>query len=219
MGKRKRKKGAKSNVVVTREGHMPPPQRVPHRRFVTPGRLLALGSTLAGLILSGLALVPHLSCSIEQPLDEAVPFSAPVVFSNDGYLPLRDLRFTCSYTLSPAFGPIHKEGDKYAMEGLLPYIVGGTSSASKYVGDLGTGSKTTSPCHDSQLQSMLKDPIYSRVKPRRMEVEVQFRLYGLPVRRTKLFRFMAASAAEGKIRWLPQVGPATRWPMEMTYTH
>jgi hypothetical protein len=60
------------------------------------GGLILWTSAILGLVSGWVAMIPRVSVSQNQSLSPSDPFSTPFVVSNDGPLPLMNVRFYCA---------------------------------------------------------------------------------------------------------------------------
>ena len=87
-----KKEGKKAVRPKTRMGHA---LHIAAKALQIIGALIGFAAAILGIVTGYVALEPRVSVSQNEQLDPNDPFSSPFIVSNDGPLPMENVRFTC----------------------------------------------------------------------------------------------------------------------------
>jgi hypothetical protein len=150
------------------------------------GAVLSGTCVLLGLLTGVLTLLPRLSVSNLEALNPADPFTTPFVVSNDGYLGVNNVRFSCLlYSLLNEKQHIVMRGGAESINYASP------------VRRLPAGERATIPCYP--FMKTARTP--SRID---IAVNVTYRPDYVPWSKADHYRFVATDGSDGKLHWLPQ---------------
>jgi hypothetical protein len=145
---------------------------------------------IPGILVGILSLLPRASVTPNDPLNPDDPFSAPFVVSNDGYVELNDVQFSCS--------PMKVETKNFWVIDTVPgKEPGGVRETSLDVGTLGRDGSTTVRCAIS--------PAFANILPlesAHRRITISFRPEWLPWRRTMTMDFILAKDTGNRFHWL-----------------
>jgi hypothetical protein len=162
----------------------------------TIGFLLAI----LGLLTGYLSLLQHISVSRNEQLDQNDTFSSPFIVSNDGPLPIENVRFRCGLgrtTYDKGKGP--------------PEVIGGENFGSSFIfmpdatGRLpmqNFGSSEMNPGERSTIPSCAY-PFPKDISGGDIGIVVDFRIGYTPFAGKRIFRFRTLADANGKLHWFP----------------
>ena len=158
------------------------------------GQVIGYAAAILGLITGYVALIPRISVSQSQPLDVNDPFSTPFIVSNDGPLPLMNVKFSCAIRdLVDTKGDRATVGDQ---KGLGPEI-----TAPQLVSDeISPGERSTIPC-----ASPFRFP--TPLASGDVSIVVRFRIGYTFLPSKRISRFVTVKAADGHLYWYPQPVP------------
>src|SRR5579863_2356719 len=206
-----RKKGRKkSHKVKPRSQDAVQPQES-HTAKVVPGQspasyltqskkaltLILVLATLIGGAISLLSLFSKVSVSSSGTLDPYHPFASPFVVSNEGTLPIKDLRFFCD---------VHKivsEGADLKTSRVL------LASPSPLSSMLRVGESTTMACPPLfQMGSPRSETMLGAITYADISVVIYYKSYFFPwLEEDKSQRFKAIKMPDGTFSWLPVMEP------------
>jgi hypothetical protein len=158
------------------------------------GQVIGYAAAILGLITGYMALIPRISVSQSQPLDVNEPFSTPFIVSNDGPLPLMNVRFACAINaLRDSKGDNVTVGNQ---KGLGPEI-----TVPQLISDeISPGERSTVPCANP---FRFPTPLASGD----VAIVVRFRIGYTFLPSKRISRFVTFKATDGHLYWYPQPVP------------
>jgi hypothetical protein len=143
------------------------------------------------------ALVPSISVSQNEQLDPNDPFSSPFIVSNNGPLPIEQVRFTCG------IGQVtHDKGPtvKGAPNGGTSFIF--LPDASGKLPAQNFGDVEMNPGERSTIPSC-NYPFPGPIEGADIRIVVTFRIGYTPLTKTRIFRFATLADASKRLHWYP----------------
>jgi len=161
------------------------------------GTVIASLAAILGIATGYLALLPRVSVSRNEQLDPSNTFSSPFIISNDGPLPMENVRFTCGIV-----DVKHENG---------PEILGDINFGTAFFvlkdkngnpAVMNFGSREMMPGERSTMPSC-SYPYLNPIERANIGIVVDFRLGYTPFETKRIFRFGTLKDSSGKLHWFP----------------
>jgi hypothetical protein len=193
----------KANMIDTsREPRLPETGmgralRIGKRTAQMIGAMIGFSAAILGLVTGYVALLPRISVSQNEPRDLSDPFSSPFIVSNDGPLPIENVRFRCGIGQA-----LYKNG---------PQVKGGSNFGSSFIfapdanGHLpeqNFGTAEMNPGERSTIPSC-NYPFPKSIEGADIGIVVTFRIGYTPVTTQRIFRFSTLADANKQLHWFP----------------
>lgn len=159
-------------------------QRRRRRKLVAAFLLTALG-VFGSLATLYVFFLPRLAVGPSSSLSPSSPFATPFVLTNDGYLPIYDVDFSCvPYSIARSTGELRFENVEMIGPTPHPRVVE-------------SGEKVTTTCY-------VMFDFESGTDSADVSILVRYKPFGIPWRQEKRFRFAAMRDSSGNPHWFPK---------------
>jgi hypothetical protein len=171
--------------------------RIAKRTAQIAGTVIGFFAAILGIVTGYLALLPRISVSQNDQLDPSNTFSSPFIISNDGPLPIENVRFACGI-----IDVKHENG---------PEMIGDQNFGSRFfvmhdkegkIAGFNLGSPEMLPGERSTIPSC-SYPWLNPVEYANIGIVVEFRIGYTPFPGRRVFRFGTLKDAAGKLHWFP----------------
>jgi hypothetical protein len=161
------------------------------------GTLIGFVAAILGIVSGYYGLEQRISVSQGEPLDEQDPFSTPFIISNDGPLPIENIRYTCGIGhTSYKNGPQIKGAENY---GTFFIFLPSTNGKMPMPG---FGAIEMNPGERSTISSCAY-PFPKTIEGGDIGIVVSYRVGYTPIKQTRIFRFGTLPDANNKLHWFP----------------
>jgi len=149
-------------------------------------------------ILSGyISLLPKISVVQNEQLDPSDPFSSPFIVSNDGPLPIENVRFRCGIGSVSYYGKVRVKGaENYGSSFMFAPDAHGNLPVQNF------GSPEMNPGERSTIPSC-NYPLPKDVSDADIGIVLEFRIGYTPFPSTRTFRFHTLPDANHGFHWYP----------------
>jgi hypothetical protein len=161
------------------------------------GTTIGFSAAILGLVTGYVALLPSISVSQNEQLNQNDPFSSPFIVSNDGPLPIEGFRFTCGIGQARhASGPTISGDPNFGTSFIfLPDASGKLPVENFGANKMKPGERSTVPSCNY--------PFPGPIAGADGGIVVTFRIGYTPFAAQRIFHFAALADTNNKLHWFP----------------